>query len=702
MNGGGPGGTGTVNGSGGGAEVAGAAGVVIVRYTMPQYASSNPSVATVNPVTGVVTAVSAGTTIITFTAVSGCTSTMSIQVSLPSSAPTAVSGGGAACHGQNVTLTPTGATPGTNPAYVWYKGGCNNAYTYTFSSATLPSWTGGTTINSLNGSVANLTSVNGDPMIDMAGIGSYDPNIYRYVNIRYRVLSGAAGSVEIFFYNTTHNFAVGGETGYGTLISDGSWHVVSVNMAADPDYLTGGNILGWRYDWATDSGVNMEVDFIQLSQYPIIDEDNSTPSLVLNYGSTHYPPAGQTITYASALVDNCGVSNCASTTVTSPATSANLGNHGDQATCLVNQNGWVHFYHSSGRLLASVNSGGNSLGNVSVTQYDDGAPVSVLACNAPTDLVYRVHAMERHWKITPTNNGAAVVRLPFYDSELTSLTASANGNQNPNDNLAGRATVRLSKYSGGVFPASVNVDGSAANNCTSAGGAGGTIVVMQSGNGVSNATAFPQAVSPAAGYVDFPITGFSEFWLHGASSSPLPVDLLSFSGTCSSAGIQLNWVTGSEINNSHFVIERSRDMLTWEEIAQVSGMGTSSQSTLYTYNDPSGFGGYYYRLTQLDLNGEEYQKSPIHVSCEVEETTVSVYPNPTNDAFTLGIHASTEFNDISLEVFDVTGKLITKRIEDVSTGVNEFYFDSQLESGTYLIQVTMGEEKQIVRLVVRN
>ncbi|HLN96039.1 MAG TPA: Ig-like domain-containing protein, partial [Flavobacterium sp.] len=51
-------------GSGGGAEKNGGSGVVVVRYPLPQWWSSNPSIATVEALTGVVTGVSAGTTTI--------------------------------------------------------------------------------------------------------------------------------------------------------------------------------------------------------------------------------------------------------------------------------------------------------------------------------------------------------------------------------------------------------------------------------------------------------------------------------------------------------------------------------------------------------------------------------------------------------------------------------------------------------------
>ncbi len=105
---GGGGGGGEGNGSNGGS------GIVIVRFPNFSWTSSDPSVATVNPTTGVVTAVSAGTTTITYTIISGgCSSSVTSTVTV-NATPTAVTvtpASGSFCN--NVTLNATGGTGGT-------------------------------------------------------------------------------------------------------------------------------------------------------------------------------------------------------------------------------------------------------------------------------------------------------------------------------------------------------------------------------------------------------------------------------------------------------------------------------------------------------------------------------------------------------------------------------------------------------------
>ncbi len=251
----------------------------------------------------------AGTTTTYYVRASGdCNTTTcasaTVTVNSLSTAPTAITGTTTICNGGSTTLTTSGGSLGTDATDVWYSGACG-VDVYNQPWTTQPFGTGSTTVNSVSGGILNVSSTTNDPMIFMGGLGSFDPSIYKYIQVRYRVTAGTAGNVEIFFYNTVHNYAVGGETGYGTLISDGAWHVVNVDMSADPDYTTGGNIQGWRFDWATASGVTMDIDYISLSNQPIIGEG----------ASISVSPTSST-TYYTAKKGACNTTTCASTTVT--------------------------------------------------------------------------------------------------------------------------------------------------------------------------------------------------------------------------------------------------------------------------------------------------------------------------------------------------------------------------------------------------
>ena len=82
------------------------------------------------------------------------------------------------------------------------------------------------------------------------------------------------------------------------------------------------------------------------------------------------------------------------------------------------------------------------------------------------------------------------------------------------------------------------------------------------------------------------------------------MNLLSFTAQRTDAGVELNWKTATETNNSGFTIERSRDEENFIQIGFVSGRGTTTEITSYNYLDTEiETGKYYYRLKQTDFDG---------------------------------------------------------------------------------------------------
>lgn len=402
-----------------------------------------------------------------------------------------------------------------------------------------------------------------------------------------------------------------------------------------------------------------------------------------------------TTTYFVQATGNgaCPPTACASGTITLPTAGTALSNNNESATCTVNQNGWIHFYHSSGRLIASINSQGQNLGNVVVTSYVDPVNAIVPACDDPS---LETAVLQRHWVITPANQPTSnvLVRLPFRDAEYTTLGAAASGTSNPADDVGGVPNFKLSRYHG---PANVNAN--ALDNCTSSGGSANTVIHSPAGHG---STTVYSGVN-GENYCDYSIPQFSEFWLHFQSdNSPLPVELIAFQGNCTDEGVHLTWQTASESNNDYFVVQRSRDGIDWNDLGTVAGNGNSMQAITYDFVDANGDGGYYYRLVQVDFNGDRHTKYPVFVDCASQSTTLGLYPNPTKDDFTLEVHAQQADDMVQISLVDITGKLIGQRTVSVAAGVNTFHFADKLESGTYLVRVHMKTEVKSLKLVVKN
>ncbi len=84
----------------------------------------------------------------------------------------------------------------------------------------------------------------------------------------------------------------------------------------------------------------------------------------------------------------------------------------------------------------------------------------------------------------------------------------------------------------------------------------------------------------------------------------LPVELLSFTGRImEDEKILLEWITVSEENNRHFVVERSADGQHFDALGVIAGNGTTDVQQQYQLVDQHPLPVGYYRLMQVDYDG---------------------------------------------------------------------------------------------------
>lgn len=417
-------------------------------------------------------------------------------------------------------------------------------------------------------------------------------------------------------------------------------------------------------------------------------------SITVNPGTT------QAYYVRASAGSSCPATACASGSVSLPSISGNLSIDGESATCVVQENGWVHFYNtSSGRLLCAINSNGQNLGSVSVTSYVQTAPFNVDACADPQPQ-FNTATLGRRWVITPQHQptSAVSVRLYFHSNEYNALSPVANANANGNDNTVGYYDLSLSKYTNSVNTALVN--STPFDNCAS----GSTTLHGPAASGTANSII--SGFDANGLYTEYSIGNFSEFWLHGSTiNSPLPVTLTHFTAECTESTIDINWVTETEKNSAFYRVEKSSDGISWSLLQEVTAAGTTQMQQHYSVTDNRiNAGSVYYRLRQVDTDGTEELYGPIAANCQLPTNEVAVYPNPSNGSFTLEIVSSTEIQSVTIGIYDLNGKLLLTKKSPVVQGVTTIHFnDSQLAKGTYIIKIP-GEENYLfvpVKLVVQ-
>jgi len=110
-----------------------------------------------------------------------------------------------------------------------------------------------------------------------------------------------------------------------------------------------------------------------------------------------------------------------------------------------------------------------------------------------------------------------------------------------------------------------------------------------------------------------------EWWIDNIQlieTDPLPVEMISFTGYKSENGNVLTWTTASEHNSDYYWIERSTTGEFTENsiIGQKTAAGNSTMLTSYLFIDNDFTSAInYYRLTQVDIDGQYKIYGPIYI-----------------------------------------------------------------------------------------
>ncbi len=176
------------------------------------------------------------------------------------------------------------------------------------------------------------------------------------------------------------------------------------------------------------------------------------------------------------------------------------------------------------------------------------------------------------------------------------------------------------------------------------------------------------------------------------NTSVLPVTLLNFKATKLESKVLLNWETVTEIYSSKFIVQRSKDGITFSGFKQVSAAGSSFITKKYSAEDLEPLPGLnYYRIQLVDKDGSFIYSKTGTVNFDAKAGFATVYPNPTRHNVLLKIENGSS-GLYSYKLFDVKGELL---ISNSITGNETNIRISKLAAGIYYLKMTDQNNKEI-------
>jgi uncharacterized protein (DUF2141 family) len=309
--------------------------------------------------------------------------------------------------------------------------------------------------------------------------------------------------------------------------------------------------------------------------------------------------------------------------------------------------------------------GGGVVAAIEDTRNLGTVTAGVLALGTATSAAVRTDGrasrryLDRNFYLTATNQTftGQTVRVRFFglSSELSRLTAV-----DANATLTG---LNVSQYDG------ANEDCQLGNNSP----AGTRRLLPAPATVLSGADWFTAQLSVT--------DHFSEFYLTGAST-PLPVELTTFTATAEDHSVRLAWTTASELNSARFDIERSADGQVFGKIGEQAAQGTTARPSRYTFRDPTPppHQPTYYRLRQVDLDGTA-SYSPVRVVTLDGQRSLTLYPNPARTTVAVGGVSA----GAAVEVYDALGRPVAHATADAS-GTAHLTLPAGLAAGVYLVR----------------
>ncbi len=186
------------------------------------------------------------------------------------------------------------------------------------------------------------------------------------------------------------------------------------------------------------------------------------------------------------------------------------------------------------------------------------------------------------------------------------------------------------------------------------------------------------------------------------NTTPLPVELISFSAYNRDDYVHLHWETATELNNYGFEVQREEEGCAWETVAFVPGHGTVHYPQIYDYDDQlAGLAipivqqrQLRYRLKQVDRDGS-FEYSPVvdvAFTSAPGRMSIEVYPNPSTDRAAVSLRIDEE-SPVDIAVYDMTGREVLQLASGqlLGRGTHTFTIPTRsLTEGVYALHVRSG------------
>jgi len=183
----------------------------------------------------------------------------------------------------------------------------------------------------------------------------------------------------------------------------------------------------------------------------------------------------------------------------------------------------------------------------------------------------------------------------------------------------------------------------------------------------------------------------------------LPVTLTGWSVTAlDNNQALLKWSTTNAVNFDHFVIQRSTDGSTFEDVHTVPAAADDNAPVQsYSYTDQDNFNGkLYYRLMMVDQDGKTNYSNIASISLQ-DAQRVRIYPTRVDNG-SFFVETNSTIHQAKLELFDMNGRRLQENDWSILDGRQQVAVagNGSLPSGAYIVRLSANQSTLAKQIIV--
>lgn len=193
----------------------------------------------------------------------------------------------------------------------------------------------------------------------------------------------------------------------------------------------------------------------------------------------------------------------------------------------------------------------------------------------------------------------------------------------------------------------------------------------------------------------------------------LPVELSSFQAFPQGDDVLLAWETASELNSSHFVVERAVEDALFDGITRVGAQGTSTTLHRYIFRDtttPRAAEQLFYRLAQVDIDGTTSRSHTVEIrrsSAVFLPALSNATPNPFTTETTVSYRLP-KTSSVTMVLYSALGQQVRRFFTNAHHNSGNFTLvwdgkndaGNEVPVGVYFLQLTV-QGRQTTTLVLK-